>query len=233
MEINPQKRVIMEYYNFEQGLIDFNIITNYTNKNKQISLTFWNTWDNFDEYIVWMENVLKGNNNCIYRHDPEDVPFCFKYNNHKFFVYTWQDEEPEDMKYLIEVEIDRIDLIYELYYSFRGFINSEKYDYKLWESITFKDYLEIKYETLNTAIENLCNMNYIEIINLLNECAIEYNNEPYYTEDLFKNIENLNKNEKIEFITNVLYNEGFRSEDGLCLRKMKSEYIEEYFKSIK
>ena len=35
MEINPKKRVTMEYYNFEHGLIDFNIITNYTNKYPQ------------------------------------------------------------------------------------------------------------------------------------------------------------------------------------------------------
>ena len=229
-EIESEKKVTMEYYNLEGGTVDFSIKTNYTNRNKKIVLTFWNTWDNFDEYVLWMENVLKGGNNCIYTHTPEDVPFYFKYYNEKFFVYTWQNTHVID--YLIEVEINRIDLVYELYNSFRNFIDSSNYDYKLWESITFQDYLMAEYGTIDKALEMLLEMNYSEIINLLNKCAIECDDEPCFAEDAFEDFTKLDTDKKIDYIKTVIFTEGFGLGNGLCLRKLKSEFIENFFEEI-
>jgi hypothetical protein len=226
MKVNSPKRVRMEYYNLEEGVLDFYIITNHTNINKRVSLTFWNTRDNFDEYIIWMEKILHGENNCVYEHIPEDLPFYFKYLDGKFFVYKWQEIIEE---YLIEIEVNNIDLIYELYYSFKNYIKSDKYDYKLWEGITFKDYLEEKYETIKQVLEVLDKMKHSEIIDLLNECARKNGFDEIYTEEDFIELKNNNKYEKIKYIKNVLFEEDMNNQNGLCLRNLKSKYIEEYF----
>jgi hypothetical protein len=227
MDGNRKKKVKMEYYNLEGGIIDFYIITNYTNTNKKISLTFWNTWDNFDKFIEWMEMVLKGQNNCIYEHIPEDVPFYFEYKNGKFYVYTWQNPISE---YLMEVEIDNVDLIDELYFSFRNFIESEKYNYKLWEGILFKDFLEIKYGEIDHALNILLKMDYYQIIDLLNEGSREYGNCEYYNYDDFEKLKNtIGKSEKIDYIKNNIFEEGLNYQNGIILRNLKSKYIEKYF----
>jgi hypothetical protein len=231
MNINPKKKVIMEYYNLEESVLDFYIITNYTNKNKRVSLTFWNTWDNFDEYITWMEKVLQGENNCIYEHIPEDLPFYFKYNDGKFYVYEWQDIIKN---YLIEFEMNNIDLVYELYFSFRNFIESDKYNYKLWESITFEAYLEIKYKTIKGALTALEKMGHNEIIDLLNGYSRESGEFEDYTYNDFIELKEINNdNEKMKYIKNILLKERLNIQNGLCLRKLKSKYIEKYFNNIK
>jgi hypothetical protein len=221
-----RKKLSMDYYNLGYGTIDFYLITNYTNSNKKVELTFWNTWDNFDEYIIWMENVLKGNNNCIYEHRPEDVPFYFEYKDNTFLVYTWQDVIEN---YLININIEKDELIYELYYSFKNFINSDKYDYKLWEYVTFGDILEIKYGNKENGINNMLKMTWKNIIELLNENSEEKD----YQINEFDNIidwNNCNNNDKINFIKEYLLENGMYFQDGKNLRKMKSEYIENYFK---
>jgi hypothetical protein len=230
MEMNKRKKILMEYYNFEEGIIDFYIITNYTNRSKRISLTFWNTWDNFDEFIEWMEKVLKGDNDSVYEHRPEDLSFYFKYCNGIFYVYEWQ-ESIEN--YLIEIEVNNVDLIFELYFSFRNFIESEKYNFILWEGLTFQDIFEIKYGTIEKAMEKLIEMKHLQIIDLMNKYTKEYEVEDdifgYYDYEVFKDMDNLENEEKIKYIVDNIFSESFGFENGLKLRKNKSRFIEEYF----
>jgi len=224
-----RKKLTMDYYNFEEGIIDFYLVTNYTNQNKKIELAFWNTWDNFDEYIIWMENVLKGNNNCIYEHKPEDVPFYFEYTDNTFLVYTWQDVIEN---YLLEVSINKDELIHELYYSFKNFIESDKYDFRLWEDVTFCDILEVKYGNIENGINKILEMTGENIIIFLNENS---ETKDYQINDFeeIKNWEICNKNEKIKFINEILMEEGMYCQNGKKLRKLKSSYIENYFNNKK
>jgi hypothetical protein len=221
-----KKKLIMNYFNFEEGIIDFFLITNYTNQNKKIKLTFWNTWDNFDEYIIWMENILKGNNDYIYEHRPEDVPFYFEYKNNIFLVYEWQDVIE---KYLLKINIDKNELIHELYYSFRNFIESDKYNFKLWESVKFGDILEKEYGSVENGINKILKIKWENIIKLLNDNS---ELENYQINDFNRIIDwdTCNDNDKINFINKILIEEEMNDQNGKKLQKLKSEYIENYYK---
>jgi hypothetical protein len=210
----------MNYRYIEYGFIGFEI----KSMNKEIFLEFKHKNDNFDEFIIWMESILKGKNG-VFEHCADFTPFYFEYSNDTFYVYEFERDNIDTIK----VNISREILIKELYYKLMDFIKY-KYIYYFWENVTFGIYLEKKYNDINIALKLLKEKNHKQIIDLLNNALLECKEEPYYNYSDFTELEYINGKEKNDYLLELL-NEGINNYWGNNLYKIKSKYIEDTYKN--
>ena len=128
-----------EFLKCEGGIIDYQFVCD----GVTYLMEFWNTWDDLDWYIKWLEDVSQGKN-VSYSHDPEKTAYYFDYEDGVFWVH-WGcltgDMEDDTKNTIFKVSIKRETLCKELYSSFRKFVTSKDYNPLQWESYTLRDLL--------------------------------------------------------------------------------------------
>lgn len=221
------------YLRCEGGIIDFEILRP---DHVPLEMYFMNTFDNLDEYILWMESILDGAEGAKFQHDPESLPFIFEYSNGKLAIYDWQEEVT---RFRARFAVDRTELCVELYGSFRRFIESPAYDKLEWEEYTCDDFLIDRFGSVDAGFEALSRMEWGDIIRFFNQNRAH--EEEYQqavaggTADWYSppaGYETWDASKRKAYLTAEFgANSGFGYESGLQLSKLRSDKLEALLKT--
>jgi hypothetical protein len=230
--------VTVKFENVEFGLITLNIKENGIGHR----FNFSDTFDPFEEYFKWIEDIINDVEKAKFSFMSECRPYkghehiTFVHEKKQLFIYGSNDPEEK----IFNCSMSKEEIVMQFYGGLMEFVKSGKYDYREYEWYDFETLL-LHVDCRSIALEEMCRMNWIDVLKYIGQYDNEKRNE--YLEYLesgnhadgwYKNKEyDLGDREKrVEIIKESVFTLTLSEYNGFSISLYRNDNIDIFMRNI-